>query len=115
MDEDQIMQLVALVNAHAWLPVSAIIVGAVVRLLKTDMANFYLAQYFGLPPIPKKYLPWLAIGLGFVSAILDAKVAGKPVSVALIEGIGSAFVAVTGHQVVVESIRDGKEPFGKKA
>lgn len=46
----------------AWLGTTAAVVGVLVKLLKSGI--------FAKLPIPKNYLPWVALGLGLVSAVI---------------------------------------------
>src|SRR5574338_298624 len=94
-------QLIALVIAHKWIAVAAVLIGAIVRALKQDT------------PIPitivAKYRPWLALGLGQVSGVLQALSTGTPWKEALVGGLVSSVVAILGHDLVIESMRNGKE------
>lgn len=81
-----------------WVALAAFLVGAVVRLLKTDGMKIALA-YLGLPPIPSRALPWLALVLGGVAAVLDARVAGASWDAAAQAGVLAAALAVFGHEL----------------
>lgn len=91
-----------------WVAIAAIVVGALVRLAKTDALGDLLAK-FGLPAIPKKALPWIALALGCASSILDVKLQGTDWPTAVMKGLLAGIGAVAGHQLVIESILDGKE------
>jgi hypothetical protein len=82
-----------------WIAVVAIIVGACVRTLKTDGMKTVLA-FFGLPPIPTRALPWIALVLGGVAAVLDARVEGASWDAAAQAGVLSAAIAVFGHELL---------------
>lgn len=53
-----------------WLVVTAAVVGILVQLLKTDKFDSLLMR-FGLPPLPRKALPWVALCLGLVSGVIQ--------------------------------------------
>jgi hypothetical protein len=88
---------------HAgWLMLLGLLVGAVVRLIKTNAFDAFLAK-FSLPPIPKKLLPWLALALGFVGASVEAKIAGASWHVAALSGLWGVFsgaFAVAGQETI---------------
>lgn len=98
--------LVSLLNDHKWLPLAALLIGLVVRALKSD----------GPIPInvPAQYRSALAIGLGLIYTGLLAVAAGKPWRDALVEGLFAAAFAILGHTGLVEWLRGGREPFEAK-
>ncbi len=93
-----------LIESHAWLPLASMLIGLIVRLLKSD----------GPIPInvPAQYRAWLALGLGLVVGMLDMVIGGTAWSTALLVGLVSAMGAITAHETVVEGMKRGKEPFG---
>lgn len=91
-----------------WVAIAALLVGAVVRLLKSDSLTVALAN-LGLPPIPKRVLPWLSLVLGVASAILDVKLQGTAWPEAVAKGLIAGVAAIAGHELGVESMRKGKE------
>ncbi len=91
-----------------WVAAAALLVGAVVRLLKTDMLTIALAN-LGLPPIPKRVLPWVSLVLGVGSSILDVKLQGTDWPSAIAKGLVAGVAAIAGHELGVESARKGKE------
>lgn len=91
-----------------WVAIAALLVGAVVRLLKSDMLTIALSN-LGLPPIPKRVLPWLSLVLGVASAILDVKLQGTAWPEAIGKGLVAGVAAIAGHELGVESMRKGKE------
>ena len=93
--------LLTAIASHQWLLVSAILIGGAVRLVKGDTP---------LPMVPPRYRPWLAVGLGAVSAVLQSLVQHVPIGQALVQGALSVFVAISGHELLVESLLGGKEP-----
>lgn len=109
-----------------WLGMLAVLVGFLVRLLKTDALNTFLGR-FGLPPIQKSALPWLALALGFAGSVLEAKTRGAEWMAALMAGVWgivSGTVAVAGQETLpavagaihpkVANVMFGKEmPAGK--
>jgi hypothetical protein len=82
-----------------WVAVAAILLGLFVRAIKSDAIKVALAN-FGLPPVPTRALPWLALGLGCVGAILDAKVGGASWNEAAQAGVVAAAGAVFGHELL---------------
>lgn len=81
-----------------WTGVAALVIGALVRAVKSDGATIALAN-LGLPPVPKRALPWIALALGAASAVLDARVNGTPWEAAAAAGVLSAGGAIVGHDL----------------
>lgn len=95
-------QIIALLLAHQWVVASSVVIGALVRLQKNGKLT--------LPwTIPARYRPLLALGLGLVSGMLEAVIAGTPWSSAIVGGLVSAAMAGLGHGVVIEALRNGRE------
>lgn len=85
----------------AWIGLSALVIGLLVRLLKSDTP---------LPfSIPAKWRPVAAIALGLLSGVLHALSTGTPWRDALVGGLSAGMVAIVGHDVGIESIRGGVE------
>lgn len=94
-----------------WLGVAAVVIGTFIRLLKSDTLNDTLDK-FGIPPIPKRVLPWMAIAIGVLGGLVNALAAGKTFQAALADALGGLVAgtgAVAGHEVLIESVRNGKE------
>ena len=95
------------VGLPGWLATLALVDGAVVRLLKTDAANAVLDK-LGLPEIPKKVLPWLAISFGLGGGILDGVMNGQTAQQALLAGfwglIGGTG-AIAGQELMSPTVR----------
>lgn len=101
MNPDAIDAIVAAANGGKWWVFSALIVGLLVRLLKAKPA---LAEKF-----PPRVRPWLAVGLGIASGMLNKVVEGTPWKSALLFGASSGAAAVLGHEFLIESILGGRE------
>lgn len=93
-------EVMALIDARAWVPLAAVLVGAIVRLTKMGPLS---------ERIPPAARPWIALGLGLVSGVLEAVLAGTPAAVAIAGGLISGTLAIAGHDTLVESLRKGKE------
>jgi hypothetical protein len=93
-----------LIAQHKWVAVAAVIISLCVRLLKSDTK---------IPiDIPPQYRVWLALGLGGAAGALDKLTAtGDDVTwtSALVQGLIAAAVAIVSHNVVIDSVRGGKE------
>jgi len=96
---DLVNQFLELAKAHAWLPLIALALGFVVRLSKSDAIG---------PVVPSKYRPWLAWALGAGTFVVDSLMGGAPVS-AIIYGFGAPLLAILGHKLGIEKLRDGEE------
>jgi len=85
-------------NQLMWIATAAVVIVGIVRALKSDGMTVALAN-LGLPPIPKRALPWVALFFGAASAVLDAKVVGTSWEEAAASGVLAAATAVLGHDL----------------
>lgn len=93
--------LLALVSQHKWVPLAALVIGIIVRLLKSDTK---------IPiDIPPRLRVWLALALGAGSAVLEAVTTGLSWKESILNGLLSTGLAVLGQNVVIDSVRNGKE------
>jgi len=95
--------LVAMLAEHRWVAACALVIGAIVRVLKSDSP---LPEWLH---VSKERRPWLAMALGIVAGVLEAIAGGTPWARALAEGLAAALLAIAGHEVVIEKARGGKE------
>jgi hypothetical protein len=93
-------EFLAALRAHAWPVVAAFAVGAIVRAIKSDLIPI---------DVPARWRPKLALGLGLASGVAEAVIAGTPWAEALTGGVLSACVAMGGHGVLIQGLRDGRE------
>ena len=110
MDPDVISQILALVKAHSWIALAALVIGFLVRLVRDDST----VAWFPIT-IPARWRPLIALGLGIVSGILNALVAKVDWPSAIVGGVVSAVTAMGGHAVVINALRNGRELGEKKA
>lgn len=94
-------QLYEFLMAHKYWAFASLAVGLMVRLLK---AHPVLAE-----KLPPRARPWIAVGLGVASGVLESIVSGTPVVKALMLGAISGFGAIIGHDLFIEGLRNGKE------
>lgn len=99
MDPQPYLDLIA---KHQWVGLAALIIGLLVRLMKEDTK---------FPPfaIPARWRPVVALGLGEASGLLQAVSTGTPWREALLGGLISGALAVTGHGAIVDALRNGKD------
>ena len=102
-------QLIADIAARKWILVAAILVGAVVALMRQGYASAWIAK-----KLPPAALPYLAVGLGMIGMSAAEVAAGKPLGQAVIDGVQSGILAVFGHETLVEGMRGGKEIIPEK-
>jgi hypothetical protein len=100
MNENDISAFLSLVQAHAWVPLASLVIGVLVRLVKADVIG---------PTVPPRWRPYLALGLGVISGVLDAVIAGQPWLTAILGGLASAAAAILGHDFIIAGLRNGKE------
>jgi hypothetical protein len=98
-------ELSGLLAEHQWLAALALVITALVRLMKSDTP---------LPwTVPARWRSWLALGLGVVGGILDVLVAGTSPTRAVLQGLTAGAVAIAAHDSVIEGLRGGRELFGR--
>lgn len=82
-----------------------VVLGGVVRLLRTEKFNDVLKK-FGLKPVPSWSLPWLSVGLGAAAQVTEAVVGGSALSAALpaaVDGVLAGALAVAGHETIART------------
>ena len=99
-----ITDILPMIQSHAWVPLAALVIGFLVRALKSDA--FVLPSWAA---VAAPYRPLLVLALGIVSGVLDAVVAGTPWRDALIGGCLSALMALIGHTTIVDVLRGGRD------
>lgn len=98
--------LLSAVRDHAWPIVAAVVIGGLVRMVKSDAIPI---------TVPARWRPVLALGLGLASGACDAIIRGTDWHEALGMGLLSSFVAMGGHDVLIEALRGGAEVSAPKA
>lgn len=94
------------IQNQKWVLLGALIIGALVRLLKVKPE---LAE-----KIPPRWRPVFATGLGILWGVLDkVAITGQAWGPAIISGLFAAAIAVWGHDTVIEAVRGGNELLGK--
>lgn len=100
MDASDFLSLLA---QQKWVAILAVILGFAVRILKSDTV---------LPfSVPARWRVWLAFGLGGAAGALDKLIeAGNTTwTAALTQGLTAAAVAILSHELLIESLRGGRE------
>ncbi len=94
-------ELLDLAVKHQWVAFASVLIGVLVRLGKSDTT---------VPvDIPPRWRVWIALGLGLLSGVLQRAATGVPWGQAIAGGFAAFAVATVGHQVVIGSIRGGRE------
>jgi len=95
-------------NRTMWIGLLALVIGAVVRSLKTGGATAILTRIAGRDiengdeplKIPPRLLPFVALAAGALAGGLDAYVSGASLEDALAAGAMAAATAVFGHELL---------------
>lgn len=88
--------VLTLVMAHRWVALTAVAIGALVRLTKEDTV---------VPiDVPARWRPLLAFALGQASAVLEHLAAGAPWGAAVVDGLAASVLAILGHEWIVERL-----------
>jgi hypothetical protein len=104
MDTVSADTLVQLVRANMWIPLLSVFVGMIIRLTKTDPA----VAWFKLNTKPQ-HRPLWALGLAVVGAAVDRLATGGTWYDAIAGGVVAGCGAVAGHEVIVNTIRKGRD------
>lgn len=97
-------EILTLVQQKAWLPLAAVVIGFIVRILKDDQ--------FVLPPwvsLPSQYRAAFALSLGVVAGILNLVVTGTPWEVAIPTGLMAGAMAIFGDTIFIQMLRGGRD------
>lgn len=87
-------------SGESFVAALAALVHLAIRLLRTGAFEVLLAK-LGRKPVPKAWLPWLALALGTAAALLDARLGGAAWSAAwhpAFEGLLAGALAVAGYE-----------------
>jgi hypothetical protein len=91
-------------SAAVWVPIATLIVGSLIRLAKSDRA----VAWFPVAISPR-WRAWIALGLGVVLGVLQKLALGGSWVEAIGGGLSAGIAAITGHELIVESLRDGRD------
>jgi hypothetical protein len=104
MDFNPIIQAVA---SHRWELLGGLLVGAVVATAKQGWLGAWIQK-----KLPPRFIPFLAPTYASLLALAGALTAGDSAQQCLSvvgSAVMSAFVAVIGHEMLIEGVRNGKE------
>jgi hypothetical protein len=104
MNESDIDSAIQLARGHDWIPLSALAVGALVRLAKSDQA----VKFFPVAIAPL-WRSWAAVILGVLFGVVHRLAAGGTWGEAIVGGVAVGITAISGHELIVESIRKGRD------
>ena len=99
--------MIAAVVAHKWVLLGALGIGAFVALSKQGWLGSLMQRQ-----LPPRWIPFLAPAYAAMTVFSTEIMAGKTWQAALADSgsaIVSGFLAVLGHETVVEGIRNGRE------
>lgn len=103
--------VLSLVRGHNWIAIAAILDGLLIRLSKDDR----YVRFFPVAIAPK-WRPWFALAVGVVEGCVAIKLLSHGAwSEAIFGGFSAGVTAITGHELVVESLRGGRDLFVPKA
>lgn len=88
-------------NQFAWLALASVIIGGLCQALKSGRLEAWLIEK-ELPTIPKKAVPWVAVGLGAAGGFVTAMSQGDDWQTALsktLAGVFAGALPVAGHEM----------------
>jgi uncharacterized membrane protein len=94
-------QLLAWLKLHQWVPIIAVVVGLLVRLVKDD------TKLAG--SLPSWFRPYFALILSAMGVAAGGVLGGIPWQSAIEQTLMAFATAVLGHHAIVEGLRGGKE------
>lgn len=101
LDPETISFLLAAISEHKWLGVAVIVLGMVVRLLKSDTK---------LPiNIPQRWLPLATIVLGQAYSVCQMIASGMAWKPAVMQGLKVSLLTMGLFDVVVKAVFNGKD------
>lgn len=100
-DIDGVVQLAA---AHSWVPMAAAVAWVLVRISKDDRA----VRWFRVE-IDPRWRAWASAILGLVFGVLHKLATGGTWGEAIVGGLVAGNGATVGHELIVESIRKGRD------
>ena len=104
MTETEIDALIQLARGHDWIALAAVFAGLLIRLSKSDR----FVAWFPIAIAPR-WRAWAALVLGVAYGALRALVTGSRWPGAIAGGLTAGFLAITGHELVVEGLRKGRD------
>ncbi len=96
----------------AYAGIAAVVIHFLMRVLKSGQVDALLMR-MGLPSIPMKAIPWIALSLGLVGGIVDALAQGLPWGSALqaaVMGLLGGAGAVAIHETAVKTLQPASDP-----
>ncbi len=97
-------QVIAAVQAKQWVLFAALLIGFVIALAKQGWLSTWIAS-----KMPSRAIPYYAAALGVLSLMVTDITSGKTLTQAIQDGLAAAMLSVFGHELVIESMRKGKE------
>lgn len=89
-----VLELQKAIDTRAWPIVAAIVIGAIVRFSKTEMAGNLFEK---VPRHARVYVPLL---LGILSGVGEALLQGVPWTTAIFFGVIAGMLPIGGHEVI---------------
>ena len=105
-----------------WTALVALIVGLLVRMLRARKFEEWIELVPWLRPIPKPYVPWIALSIGVVITAADARLNGglttwREALVATLQGLFAGGLAIAGHETIIKTpqrVREYRESMRPK-
>ncbi len=89
---------------HQWLLFAGLVIGAILAFAKQGWVSDFIAR-----KLTAKSLPFYALLVSVLGTASTEIVQGKPWTQALMDSLFAAFAAIGAHQIVIESLRSGRE------
>ena len=94
---------ISLVRSRMWIPLASLFINVIIRVYKNDVAVAWFP--WSMPP---RVRPFVAIGLGVASGFVAGLSSGSW-GAAIAGGVFAGMLSITTHELVVESIRKGRD------
>ena len=93
-------------SVSGWVVVSALVIGALVRLSKAEKLGDWFHR------VPHRYRALIPVALGAVSGALEMLLRGASYKAALAHAVVAFSLAISGHEILIKAGRGGRE-FGE--
>lgn len=106
---NDINRAIDLAHTHTWIPLAAVVLGLLIRIMKSDTA----VRWFPIEISPR-WRAWFSFGGGLVYGILHKVATGGTWGEAIVGGFLAGGGPIVGHELVVNALRNGRDLGMKK-
>lgn len=109
MEISELLQKLDDPSVSGWVVISALVIGALVRMSKAEKLGGVFHR------IPARYRSMIPVALGAMSGGLEMLLRGASYKSAAVHAVIAFSLAISGHEVLIKGLRDGRELGEKKS